>query len=218
MSMCNNRQNSRMAGPIIGNPMNGLCERICIEVPRVYDGCVSRTQNENLTASLTDFTPQNLVPPFTYIGCVSYGNSTISNLSISPLSESRQARVKCDVNIPILCTFTDSNGITGQARGVVTIEKDIVLCVPENSVMSYSIESNANLVSSIGTFTSDTTINFTCCLVLIIKVLTIVDILVPTYGYTDYPPCMDFSDGLCEEIFNLPLFPSTNRRNTQLND
>ena len=41
----------------------------------------------------------------------------------------------------------------------------------------------------------------------VLKVLAKVEVLVPSYGYCEVPPCEEFADSVCDEFFSLPLFP-----------
>ena len=34
------------------------------------------------------------------------------------------------------------------------------------------------------------------------------ELLVPTYGYCQIPPCQDFTQDVCTGFFDLPLYPS----------
>ena len=36
-----------------------------------------------------------------------------------------------------------------------------------------------------------------------------VDIMVPTYGFCEVPPCEEFAENVCDEFFSLPLFPQS---------
>ena len=39
--------NTKAAGRITGNPMCGLCERVCIEAKKIFDGCGLYGRNDN---------------------------------------------------------------------------------------------------------------------------------------------------------------------------
>ena len=40
MSFCNSNNADRCPGNISGNPLNGLCEKVCIQVKKVFDACI----------------------------------------------------------------------------------------------------------------------------------------------------------------------------------
>ena len=54
--------NTKAAGRIYGNPLCGLCERVCIEVKKVFDGCITRIGNIPYTVALSNFTPGTVQP------------------------------------------------------------------------------------------------------------------------------------------------------------
>jgi len=197
--------NTKRAGAICDNPLNGLCERVCIEVNKVFDGCITRYTDNTYTAILTDFTP-GTVAPFTFVTARSSGESTISNFVATPI-DSRRSRVQMNVTFPITVEYTDANGVAGTATSSITIARDVVLKLPSDSIMPYSIKVITNLVSTTGNFTSETSVSFRGCVVQIIKVIVTVDLLVPSYGYAEYPNCVDYEGEVCEGLLNTPIFP-----------
>ena len=46
-------------GPITGNPLQGLCEKVAIEAKKVFDACMKQIQESNVVVSATNFTPAN---------------------------------------------------------------------------------------------------------------------------------------------------------------
>ena len=200
--------NTKRAGAICGNPLNGLRERVCIEVNKVFDGCITRFTDLTYSATLTDFTPDT-TPPYTFVSARSSGDSTISSIVTTPI-DSRRSRVEMTVTIPITVSYTDANGREGTATSSVTVNRDIVLKLPSDSISPYSVKAVSNLVSTTGTFTDDDTISFRACIVQIVKVVVPVDILVPSYGYAEYPSCVEYEGEVCEGLFNAPIFPTDN--------
>ena len=206
--MADNCENTIRAGRITGSPLNGLCDRVCIEVPVIYDGCVSRNQSLSYQLILTDITP-GMIYPYTFVNAISYGDATIENLTVTPLDETR-ARVRGDVVIPVIVTFTDATGRAGTGKANVLLHKDVILRLPRRSLIPYKVTVAANLVSEIGNFINETTVNILCCVVCVIKIVIMSDILVPTYGYSVYPDCTSGTEDLCTALLNLPLFPPFN--------
>ncbi len=194
---------AQKAGPICGNPLCGLCERICINVRKVFDGCITRYQDRSFTLSFATALPG--VAPLTFVEARTSGQSQISNLIITPIDE-RRNRIQMDVTTPITVTYTDSTGASFSAASSVTIPRDIILGLPEDSLSPYSIEISTGLASNLGEFTDGTFVIRTC-VVQIVRVVVNVDILVPSYGYCEYPPCEEYSDEICQGLFNLPIFP-----------
>lgn len=39
------------------------------------------------------------------------------------------------------------------------------------------------------------------------RVRTKVELLVPAFGFCEIPPCEEFAESVCDDIFSLPLFP-----------
>lgn len=198
--------NYKEVGRIEGSPLNGLCERVCIEVPKVYDGCITRVPNQAFIIDITDISPANAVYLFKYISTNASGDSEITDLVITKL-EGNKARIQYNVVIPLTVSFTDANGVLCTGQSSVTIPRDIVLNVPLKTLSPYSVSVTANLTSSSGVFTSPTTASILCCYVILTKIIVMVDLLVPTYGYCEYPSCESFPEEACEEWLNLPLFP-----------
>ncbi|MBQ7880639.1 MAG: hypothetical protein IJ358_02195, partial [Clostridia bacterium] len=134
----------------------------------------------------------------------------ISNLVITRFDDRPNfARVEADINIPVIVTYTDANGVTGTATATVTIHQDVILYVPQPSIVPVNVEAFANVVSTIGTFIGDNTFSVTLCVTLILKVVADVDVIIPSYGYTPIPPCTPFtSDEVCPGAFEMPLFPT----------
>lgn len=194
------------------NVTNGLCERICIQATKVFDACLNQTQIENYSLSLTNFNPANPVAPLTFISGSSAGNSaTVSNLIITRFDDRPNfARVQADINIPVTVAYTDSNGTPGTATGTVTISQDVVLYVPQPSLTPIDVIAFGSVVIASATY-NPTTGGFTisACITTILKVVAVVDVLVPSYGYCPIPPCTPFTnDEICPGVFNLPLFPT----------
>lgn len=195
---------AQKAGTICGNPLCGLNERICINVRKIYDGCITRYQDRAF--SVTFDAPLTGVAPFTYVETRSVGASTLSDLIITPI-DGRRNRIQMNVTTPVSVTYTDSTGATFSANSSITIPRDIILNLPEDSLSNYSIEVSTSIVSTLGTITGETA-EIRACVVQIVRVIVVVDVLVPSYGYCEYPPCEEYSDEICQGLFNLPIFPN----------
>ena len=140
MSFFCNFQSDRCPGQITGNPLNGLCEKVCIQVKKVFDACMQQQQLTGVVLNLTNFTPANPTYPLTFISARSTtARGTISNLLIDPIADKpNSARVRADVTIPVTVAYTDANGVEGVATSSFTVTKDVILCVPAPSVMPES--------------------------------------------------------------------------------
>ena len=197
-------------GPIQGNPLNGLCEKACIQTRKVFDACMKQVQQENVQLTLTGQTPEEPVTPLTFVGCATQTDGvTIENLIVDRFDDKPCfARVTGGVSIPITVSYTDANGVAGTGVGTVTIPVDVVLYVPQPSVIPYQVTAFANAICAGGRFVDGSTFGVDLCITLIIRVVVDAELLVPTYGYCQIPPCQDYSQDVCSGFFDLPLYPS----------
>ena len=209
MSFFCNFQSDRCPGPINGNPLNGLCEKVCVEVKKVFDACMQQGQLTGIVLDITNLTPSNPTYPLTFVSAKSTTQvGTISNLLIEPISERpNSARVKCDIIVPISVAYVDANGVEGVATSTVTISKDVILNIPSASIMPYSVEGIVSLVSTIGNYTAVNQFTIDACVSVILKIVMEVELLIPSYGYTPIPPCQDYTQEICAGFFELPMYP-----------
>ena len=204
--MFNNNCNSKFAGKINGNALCGLNERACIQTKKIHDGCIARFANVELNIPLTDFTP-GVVAPYSFVQVLSSGETSVTNTVITPICGNK-SRVTLTASVPVVVTFTDAQGNLGSANGVVSVSRDIVLNLPTDSVVPYSIESTLSISSRFGSFNDDgVSVTVTACVIQVVRVATVVEILVPTYGYCEYPNCQEYGEDECRTAFNRPLFP-----------
>ncbi len=219
-------------GTISGNVLDGLDEKICIQVQRVYDSCLQQEQLTNVDVTITSYAqvvntcccnssaccgnetetvpPTSApVPPITFESCrsstmdVDIGNLSVERLCDRPCF----ARVRGRVQIPIDILFTDSRCVEYIGKGVVTVNKDVLLAVPDESIVPFTLEGMASAVCVAGSYRGDNVFRLTVCVTIVLKVLAKVEILVPSYGFCPIPPCEEFADSVCDEFFSLPLFP-----------
>lgn len=209
MSFFCNFQSDRCPGQITGNPINGLCEKVCLEAKKVFDACMQQTQLTDIVLDITNLTPANPTYPLTFVSAKStVSEGVISNLIIEPLDERPNcARVRADVTIPVSVAYTDANGVEGAATSSVTITKDVILNIPTASIMPYNIEALVSLVSTQGSYTGENQFTIDACVSIIIKIVMTVEILVPSYGYAAIPPCQEYTHEVCAGFFELPMYP-----------
>lgn len=206
----NNRTDNRCPGPITGNPLNGLCERVCIQTNKVFDSCRKQISETDLSITLTNITPAGLVEPFTFVSGQSNGAATITDLVIDRFPDRPNfARVTGNVNVPVNVTFTDANGTEGTGDATLTFSQDVILFVPQPSVLPFSIDVFAGVVIADGTYEGNNTFLVDACIQIILRVVVNTNILVPSYGYCPIPPCQEFtSSDICPGYFDLPIYPS----------
>ncbi len=210
MSFYSGNRQGNFPGPITNNPLNGICEKAVIQTRKVFDACMKQIQLNGEALTITNFTPAEPVFPLTFTGCQSSTTgTTVSNVVVDRFDDRPCfARVSLDVNIPITVTYTDANGVAGTGEGTVTISNDVVLYVPQPSIVPYQIEAFGSAVCADGSFNDSDTLTTSLCITIIIKVVVDADILIPTYGYAQIPPCQEFTQDTCTGFFDLPLFPA----------
>lgn len=208
MSFFSNFQSDKCPGSISGNPLNGMCEKVCIQAQKIFDACIKQIQLENYTLTLTDQIPANPTYPLTFISARSTTSTgVITNLNIERLADKPGcARVQATVSIPVEVLYTDANGVEGVAQSTINVSEDVLLFVPAPSIMPYKVTSEVSAVCAEGKF-SDGAFVVSACLTVILKIAIDVEILVPSYGYCAIPPAQDFSQEVCAGFFELPLYP-----------
>lgn len=210
MSFCNSPRTERTPGAISGNPLNGLCEKVCIQVKKVFDACLRQVQDDNVVVTLSNFRPPNPAGALTFVSCrSSTQKGVIGNLIVDRLTDRpRFARVRCNVGIPQQCIYVDAAGAEGMAQGMLNVPIDVLMCVPEQSLIPFEFEAVCSSVCPEGTIQT-ATLTADACITIILKIVVEAEILVPSYGYCQIPPCQEFSNQICASFFELPLYPPT---------
>lgn len=211
MSFFSGNRSCCTPGPINGNAMNGICEKVCIHTEKVFDACLKQVQENDISVTATDFTPANPEQPLTFVSANCVANeTTIENLIVDRFDDKPCfARVSGDVVIPITIAYIDENGVAGTATTNITINEDVVLYVPQPSIVPFRVVAFANCVTPDGEYEGDGVFRLSTCITIIIKVVADADILVPSYGYVQVPPCQEFTQDVCSGFFELPLYPQT---------
>ena len=242
-------------GMIAGDATNGLQEKVCVQVKRVYDSALWQEQIDNAVVTITSFAQVSNgcgcgsnpcsqcqgcnscgcntcnggcdacgdtiapvsapVPPITFESCrSSTTQAAIRNLSVERLCDRPCfARVRCTVDVPIDILFVDSRCIEYIGKGVVSVDRDVLLSIPDESIVPYTLEAMASAICVSGCFVGNNQFKMTICVTIVLKVLADVEILVPSYGFCAIPPAEEFADSVCEEFFSLPLFPAASACN-----
>ena len=210
MSFYSGSRNSFCPGPIQGNPLNGLCEKACIHTKKVFDACIRQMQETDVQLTVTDFTPANPVQPLTFVNVRCVGTDvTISDLVVDRFDDKPCfARVSGTVNVPVVVTYTDANGVVGTGNSVISVNTDVVLYVPQPSIVPFTIEAFASCLSPDGEYVGDNVFSIDTCLSIILRVVVEAELLVTTYGYCPIPPCQEFTQDACSGFFDLPLYPA----------
>lgn len=209
MSFFSNFSSDHCPGPITGNPLNGLCEKVCIQAEKIFDAGIIQARLENYTLVLTDLTPESPTYPLTFVSARSItGTGTVSDLSVERQPDSCCARVQARVTIPVEVVYTDAYGREGKALSTITLNEDVLMYVPSASVMPFSVTAVASCVVPEGVFDdSNNSFSVSACVTCILKVAMQVELLVPSYGYCAIPPAQEYSQEVCSGFFELPLYP-----------
>ena len=196
---------------------NNCSEKICIQGKKVFDACMKQVTLQQITVSVSDVNPPNPTVPLRFISCKSTTTKgIIENLVVERLTERpKYGRVQADVVVPVEVTYIDSNNVEGVGQGTVTVPVDVVMFLPEPSIIPYAIEASVSAVSPEGQYSQTQVIDgvtyyifvINCCVTAILKVTMDVELIVPSYGYAVIPPCQDYTEEVCSGYFELPLYP-----------
>ena len=209
MSFFNNFQAERFPGPICGNPVNGLCEKVCIQVKKVFDACIKQITDEDVVLHVVDIVPGNPVFPLTFVSAKNItAKGKIEDLNITRLEDKQKfARVQCVVKIPLEVIFIDANGAECKGKSEIAIPEDVILHIPEASIIPYEIKAVVGAIAPEGVYLRDHDFTVTTCISIILEDVVDVELLVPSYGYCPIPPCQEFNQEVCATFFELPLYP-----------
>ena len=212
MSFYSNFTSDRCPSQITGNPLNGLCEKVCIQAKKVFDACIKQTQEDGYTLVLTDLTPQNPTYPRTFVSARSVSSkATVNSLQVDPIPDRQNlSRVQITYTVPMEVIYTDAAGVQGKANAQVTLAQDVVLFVPAPSIIPYEVEAVVSIVAPEGAYVGENTFTVSCCTTSILKIVMTVELLVPSYGYAQMPSCQEYTQEVCSGFFELPLFPDGN--------
>lgn len=214
MSFYINNSNPNRPGAINASALNGICEKVLIEVNKVFDACMSREEDDPYTLTVSNFNPANPTYPLNFITVDSIPNqpATIVSANIERLEQKPNfANVTVNFSIPLQVNYTDANGVHGTASSTVNITRTVVLFVPQDSLSPVQVSAFAYFSSQLGSFTDNNTISVTGCLQIIIKIVALVDLLIPSFGYPCLPPCHETSESssACPNFLTQPVYPGT---------
>lgn len=212
MSFFTNNPTDRCPGRITGNPISGLCERVCIQAQKVFDACIRQMQVDGINIPLSNLTPANPALPLTFVSARSTtSQGTVTDLQVDRLPDrQRFARVQATVTVPVEVLYTDANGVPGRATSTMSFNQDIIMYIPEPSIIPYEVTAIISVVAPDGVYVEGDTPSFTVsgCMTIIMKVVMPVELLVPSYGYPVIPPCQEYAQDVCSGFFDLPIYPN----------
>ena len=200
---------------------NNCSEKICIQGKKVFDACMKQVTLQQITVSVSDVNPTDPVTPLRFVSCKSSTTvGGVENLVVERLQDRpRYGRVEADIVVPVEVTYIDANNVQGSGMGTVTIPVNVVMYLPEPSIIPYKIEASVSAVSRDGTYSQTQEIDgviyylfvINCCVTAILKVTMDVELIVPSYGYAVIPPCQEYTEEICSGYFELPLYPGGGR-------
>ena len=211
MSFYSNFQSDKCPGPVSGNPLAGITEKVCIQAEKIFDAGIKQTQLTGYTLTLENIEPATVTYPLTFVSARSQtAAATVTNLVIDRQADKNCARVQATVTAPVEVLFTDANGVEGTATATVSLPQDVLLFVPAPSIMPFSVQAVVSIVAPDATFdATNNTFVASLCVTVILKVSMPVEILVPSYGYCAIPPAQEYSQEVCAGFFELPLYPQS---------
>lgn len=196
-----------------------------MQVKRVYDSCLQQEQLDDKIVTITSYaqvvnsccnnccsdatettTPTSApVPPITFESCRSTTTEgIIRNLSVDRLCDRPCfARVRATIDVPIDILFVDSRCVEYIGKGVVSVDRDVLLSIPDESIVPYTLESMVSAICVSGQYLGDNRFKMTVCVTIILKVLANVEILIPSYGFCPIPPCEEFAENVYD-VFMTP--------------
>ena len=209
MSFFSNCTLDKIPGRISGNPMNGMCEKVCIQAKKVFDACMKQSQEDGYVITVTNFTPANPTYPLTFVSARSVNTTaTVTSLQVDPIQDRPNlSRVQITYSVPMEVLYTDANGVPGKTNGTVSLSQDLILFVPEPSIIPYEVEAVVSIVAPEGVYSGENTFTISCCTTAVVKIVMPVEILVPSYGYAAIPPCQEYTQEVCAGFFELPMYP-----------
>ncbi len=209
MSFFSNFSSDHCPGTITGNPLSGLCEKVCIQAEKIFDAGIIQSRLENYSVALTDPVPANPTYPLTFVSARSTSSvGTVTGLTVERQADGGCARVQATVTIPIEVVYVDANGVDGVAQSTITLTEDVLMYVPPASVIPFTVTSAVSCVSPEGVFDAATgAFSISACVTCILKVSMQVELLVPSYGYCAIPPAQEYTQEVCSGFFELPLYP-----------
>ena len=199
-------------------------EKVCIQGKKVFDACMKQVTLQQVVVNVGGAVPAEPTLPLRFVSSrTTSTQGTLENLVVERLQERpKYGRVQANVLLPVEVNYVDANNVAGSGTGTITVPVDVVMYLPEPSIIPYSIEASVSAVGTDGSFGTTQVIDgetyyvfvINCCATVILKVTMDVELIVPSYGYAVIPPCQDYTEEVCSGYFELPLYPNGTRGTT----
>lgn len=195
----------------ITNQTGAPCERICVEVKKVFDACVQQVSLENVQLLASNYDPPAPAMPLTYVSAAIIQNEahTVTDVQVERIPDRPNfAYITGICNIPVLISYTDANAVPGTATSVLSVPFSATLFVPQSALTPVNVECFASFAATNGSYLGNNLFQISFCVTIIIKIVGIVDVLIPSYGYCPIPEAQGTSQDVCSGFFNSPIFPT----------
>ncbi len=204
-----NKGNEKSPGLADFEALKCITERVCIQVNKVYDSCLQQETMEDVEILLESFPAPS---PYTFISLRNASSEgRLDNLIVTRLPDRPNfARIQADVLIPLQVRLADAVGTEYTVPAFTSVHKDVILYVPDDSIIPYRLEAVVGAVSVTGSIAPSGELYYLTadiCMSIIVKVVAMVELLIPSFGFCEIPPCEEYADEACDDFFSLPLFP-----------
>ena len=122
--------NNINVGRINGNALCGLCEKVCIRVDKVLDGCkcfFSGVREDNIPVAFSEGSAPTA--PYNFVAVEGTGGVTAQNMTVSSADAGR-LRISYNALFPVSITFTDAQNRSYYALGNISQPVSVVLKNP----------------------------------------------------------------------------------------
>lgn len=197
---CNSRNNN--STPAFCCTGNGALEKTCIEVEKVFDACLYQN---SVTATIeVDFEGEGTAE--TIVSLKSSGEATVTDLVISPIAGSACSRVTYTATVPVTVVATSTAGTQLTGTGTMSFDRDIVMKVPTDGLITPTIEATV-IIDGVQNTIAGTEVTTNACVTIITKVVADVILVIPSYGYPTLPSCQEYTQDVCSGLFGSPVYP-----------
>ncbi len=199
--------NNISVGKINGNPLCGLCEKVCVELKTITDGCRSVYDNEQVQVTLSNFSSEPSYP-LTFNSLFFNGLASLSGLVVEP-TENAKSRIRYTATFTASVSLISSDGSLITANGELSFYQDVLLSIPTDPFSPYSVEVAGIVRSRVGSVITQNVANVRLCATIVTRITQLRELVIPTYGDCVYPRCREFTQ-ICGGVQDTPAFIDNN--------
>ena len=189
------------ANPLLANCRCSCCGDTCSCTCRSCGAPLSFEEAlENAQSSPVPLpTPQG---NWTFESCrSSTTRGAISDLTIDRLCDRPQyGRVRANISVPIDVLFIDAACQEWMGQATLTVAKDVLLAIPDESIVPFRVESLVSAICVSGSYIGDRKFQITICVTIVLKIIAEVEVMIPSYGFCEIPPAEEFAENVCDEM------------------